>query len=138
MKRHVLFALLCLGVGSVLAIAASIPEPVRTLSQAEKADVIAGCYNCDSDCAGDGGCKVSLCTTIIGLAYATENINIQEECNEGGSLIGECETPTNQFCCQCNQCKCYPEIGEEIIWYCEHYTHFGYYNLFYEYSNDPC
>jgi len=58
MKRHVLFALLCLGVGSVLAIAASIPDSIRMLSQAEKSNVIAGCYlyNCDTPCTSTTGC----------------------------------------------------------------------------------
>lgn len=121
-----------------MAIAASIPEPIRTLSQAEKANVLAGCYNCDSECTHDGGCYVSECDTIVGQACGGLNVDKEQECNNGGSLIGECETPERQFCCTIQKCKCHPEVGEEITWYCEHKVYYGTIPFSKTYSKDPC
>jgi len=111
MKRHVLFALLCLGLCSVLAIAASIPEPVRILSKAEKAHVIGGCfYNCAYlcispyfGCVSDAWCQGMQVGTNCGNVRA----NIVPKCSmDGGNLLGQCETSKLNVCFMNVTCSC--------------------------------
>ena len=57
MKRFVVITLLCIGVLSVGAIAASSNESVQILNQAEKAGITAGalCHSCN-DCEASKNC----------------------------------------------------------------------------------
>jgi hypothetical protein len=112
MKRKVLFALLCLGVGSALAIAASIPEPVRILSLAEKDNVIAGScfYDCDQWCTDSGACVGGGWCQGRPIGYLCGGLNdyVAEKCDVGNMLDeeGNCQTPITQPCMDLLPCTC--------------------------------
>jgi hypothetical protein len=128
MKRKVLLALLCLGVGSVLAIAASIPESVRMLSQDEKANMIAGtgCHNCTNWCDYEWRtCQTaSYCEDyeIRHFDCGVRDVAVNYECKPWGSLIGYCEEPFRRACRFYEKCRCnYNEVQPPYAWYCDHY-----------------
>jgi len=138
MKRKVLFALLCLGVVSVFAIAVSIPEPVRILSGAEKANVIAGCfYDCDQYCTDPGGCAPALYCQgkPIGTLCSSQNNKIRERCDIGNMLDpqGVCESPKTQVCMRLESCTCGRTGG------CAHHDDVDdAFNVQWAFSHSPC
>lgn len=110
MKRNVLFGLLCLGVASSLAIAASIPEPIRMLSDAEKEEIIGGCtYDCpdcheaDYDCGGNGNCEDEGDPCEDDAKVDPLN----PRCVSGGPHSGCCSQAETYDCYREKTCTCY-------------------------------
>ena len=116
MNRKLVFALLCVATISAFAIAASIPEPIRTLSDVDKASVVAGdyCHYCtdcteDQDCDSQGGaskhCPNGGDGTVCG--YNIYSWTIDDQCIDGsGSLTGGCWEPEEGNCAKYRQCVC--------------------------------
>lgn len=137
MKRNVLLALLCLGVCSVLAIAASIPGHVRVLSDAEKAIISAGddCHHCErcadpTDCFSNSYCSGKAGGTACGGDFSW----MAQKCTNGsGPLSGPCWTSQDNTCLLGYYCFCwFPDGDPECTTMGE--WHF----IRWDFSNGPC
>lgn len=108
MKRNVLFVLLLIGVGSVLAIAVSIPEPIRMLSDAEKDEIIGGCgYDCPDCKKADYYCgEVENCKEGRTCDDPGKVNPVNPRCVSGGPHPGLCGDEELYACYQEMWCMC--------------------------------
>ena len=138
MNRKLMFAMLCMAIASAYAIAASIPEPVRMLSDVEKVDIVAGdyCHYCeDCDDGSECGNPRIYCSGTPGQACLSEMSAYSDECFEGsGPLDVGCYDPESHYCLGGYYCYCGVAGGE---WVCEDDAVFKWV-LPWSFSDGPC
>lgn len=111
MKRYIVLTLVCIGIVSVGAIVASPNDPIRTLSQAEKADITAGllCHSCN-DCMASRSCPgAGDCEEVGGVCESTmmsKRENMDQKCTSGGSSQGGCGGYGSRTCYKYQSCSC--------------------------------
>jgi len=115
MKKYVFLALLCGGILLAAVAATSVGAPVRSLSQAEKANIIAGeCHKC-IDCRAAANCNGPAgCTT--GATCGVYVINLDLKCVSGTGSQGPCTTGCeDKDCYKVKVCYCNAGVG----WSCD-------------------
>ena len=136
MKRFIVLTLLCIGIVSVGAIAASLNDPIRTLSQTEKANISAGteCYSCNvcknSENCGNGGD----CDDVVDNCYPTKKEHLDMKCSSGGTSIGSCGGNGSHICYKAKACQCGLATGGG--WTCEPVGGWG--DIYSTFDKDPC
>jgi hypothetical protein len=138
MKRCIVLTLVCIGIASVVAIATSLNDPIRTLSQVEKADITAGlCHTCQ-DCMASRNCPAPSGCTAVGGTCESTNMSMREnldlECIAGGSTIGGCGGYGNRLCYKYKNCNCAVAAGGG--WTCNASATWT--NMSLSFDKDPC
>ena len=107
MKKYIVLTLLCIGIVSVGAIAASLNDSVRTLSQTEKANVIAGilCHRCVA-CRTNLQCNSPGTCSSPGQVCGMDLLAVNDKCVSGPPLLGGCSDSAYQKCSEFKDCYC--------------------------------